>query len=263
MRPVDPLAPIASIPGVDLAGARSIADVQEALIAAGLRRRADRILRYGYSPDCTCSGCGDTGVYGGTEHRPCHCVAGSNVAGVQVQAKAWEEWIPAGYRGYTLDLAPSGQAAAAVRRYMLRGAWRSGQNLLLAGRPGCGKTGLAVAALRMALFEFGEAVGFEFVPDFLRSQMPTEDKHRELAGEARMSNAKGRTVLVLDDLGASNWSEFADRTVLEVLDERIRRGKPTIVTTNLDPLDIPDLLGERVARRLLSGSDYVTEWGQA
>lgn len=257
MQEVNPAAVLAEIPGVDLAGCRSIPEMQARLIEIGRKRRADRIAAYGYAPGCECSGCGDSGWYGGMHEHPCHCPAGQAIEDRRSLELGWKRRIPAGYQRYRFAGCLSQGGAFKARAYVDLGRWRRGENLILTGVAGTGKTGLAVAAAHELHFTHRQSIAFAFVPGLVRGLMPTLDEGTRAEGEAMFRLAKRLDVTVLDDLGAEQATDYAERVVLEVLDERRQRRLPTILTSNVDPAAMPEALGPRLARRVLAGGTYV------
>lgn len=57
-------------------------------------------------------------------------------------------------------------------------------------------------------------------------------------------------LLVIDDLGTENVSEFTIEKIFNLIDTRCRAEKPMIITTNLTPEEINKRLGERIADRI-------------
>ncbi len=57
-------------------------------------------------------------------------------------------------------------------------------------------------------------------------------------------------LLVIDDLGTENVSEFTIEKTFNLIDTRYRAEKPMIITTNLTPEEINKRLGERIADRI-------------
>jgi DNA replication protein DnaC len=122
--------------------------------------------------------------------------------------------------------------------------------LLFLGGVGSGKTYLA-AALANDLVNRGVAVRFIVVPDFLdliRDSFNDNSPYRE---STLMQEVKTAPVLVLDDLGAHNYTEWSVKIIFAILNYRLNYELPTIVTTNLEQEQIEALLGSRVYSRLM------------
>jgi DNA replication protein DnaC len=118
--------------------------------------------------------------------------------------------------------------------------------LLLEGTYGCGKTHLAAAVGNFRL-EKGDMVLFITTPDLLdhlrSSFSPTVDANYDEIFE----RVRDSSILILDDLGVENPSEWAKEKMFQLLNYRYTHRKPTIITTNrgLDTLD------PRIRSRLL------------
>ena len=57
-------------------------------------------------------------------------------------------------------------------------------------------------------------------------------------------------LLVIDDLGTENVSEFTKEKMFNLIDTRYRANKPMLITTNLTPDEIREKLGSRIADRI-------------
>lgn len=66
---------------------------------------------------------------------------------------------------------------------------------------------------------------------------------------------KEASVLVLDDIGAENTTEFLRGALYEILNARL--GKWTVITTNLAPNQIRDDFDFRIASRLFRGNNVI------
>jgi DNA replication protein DnaC len=137
--------------------------------------------------------------------------------------------------------------------------------LLLMGRPGTGKTHLAVAAFRAILEKGFEGLFFDYqnLLDRIRSSYdPTSQTSDKEAYRVAME----KEVLLLDDLGAHRVTNWVDDTVTSIITARCNNRKPLIATTNLsDPdakyvgrdstpgvVDISTRLEERIGSRARS-----------
>ncbi|MBQ4092271.1 MAG: ATP-binding protein [Firmicutes bacterium] len=127
--------------------------------------------------------------------------------------------------------------------------------LLFLGGVGSGKTFLA-AACANALVDQGDEVKFIVVPDFLDEIRDSFQQSSEVKEGDLMQEVKNVPILILDDLGAHNYTDWSIKTLFAILNYRVNYEKPTIVTTNLERQQIEELLGSRVHSRLVEACKF-------
>ena len=103
--------------------------------------------------------------------------------------------------------------------------------LLLQGGYGCGKTHLA-AAIANEASALGVPVLFLTVPDLLDTLRQAFDSET-ITFDERFEQIQTATLLVLDDLGTQNATEWAKEKLFQLLDFRYVNKLPTVLTTNL------------------------------
>lgn len=121
--------------------------------------------------------------------------------------------------------------------------------LLLEGTYGCGKTHLA-AAVGNARLAKGEVVLFITTPDLLDHLRSTFGPSSETGYDETFDRIRNAPLLILDDLGAENASEWAQEKLFQLLNHRYSRNLPTVITTNIDL----DTLDPRIRSRLLDSA---------
>ncbi|MHB8984277.1 MAG: ATP-binding protein [Carboxydocellales bacterium] len=146
------------------------------------------------------------------------------------------------------------QALAASQRF-IREALDNvhGDGLVFTGSIGCGKTFLA-SSIANALMEGGREVMFIVVPDLLDEIRATYDQNRtggDITEHHLMDTARNVEILILDDLGAHNYTEWTRNRLYSIINYRLNHHKPTVVTTNLSLQDLEEYLGERTTSRLV------------
>lgn len=124
------------------------------------------------------------------------------------------------------------------------------EGLLFQGNVGAGKTYLA-ACIANALIEAGCKPLFIVVPDFLDEIRSTYKEKGDETEWALMERVKKAQVLILDDLGVHNYTEWAMRTLFSIINYRINRDLPMVITTNLSEEERETLLGSRIGSRLM------------
>ena len=121
---------------------------------------------------------------------------------------------------------------------------KSSPSLLLMGGTGLGKTHLSSAVAKVVI-DGGHDVlyssALNMIADFERAKFKGEDD---------TSKYLCTELLILDDLGAEGNSTLYESFIYNVIDTRICKGLPTIVSTNLSGREISARYGERIFSRL-------------
>lgn len=128
-------------------------------------------------------------------------------------------------------------------------AGQSARGLLLLGRVGSGKTHLAAAAANY-LLRRRQRVLFLVVPDFL-DELRGAFSEQEDDVRYLQEQAKKVPVLILDDLGSHNFSDWTRSVLFSILNYRMNECLTTIATSNLDIASLQEHLGVRSISRLL------------
>lgn len=112
--------------------------------------------------------------------------------------------------------------------------------LLLLGRPGRGKTHLAVAILRALILNKGVQGIFYDFSELLRTIQSTWDKDAQTSESAVLDPVTTAEVLLLDDLGATRPSLWVQEVLFHILNARYNENRVTLLTSNhLDPRPDP------------------------
>lgn len=157
------------------------------------------------------------------------------------------------FGNYTIDL----NSHTAVERDSLAQAVDAAKNfayasqqpngwLLLEGSYGVGKTHLA-AAVGNERLQRGDAVLFITAPDLLDHLRSTYGPNSEVSYDEMFERVRNAPILVLDDLGVENPSQWAQEKLYQLFNHRYSLRLPTIITTNVDV----DNLDPRIRSRLL------------
>jgi DNA replication protein DnaC len=240
------------------------------------RRETDgeRIARHGWEPFVACSFCGDTGynpdyaysdLQGGMVQVECQCIVGLQLARRYTLELDWLNIAPKRFQNYTLDTHPNEDLVNRVHDWLMANPITTGQNLVIQGGVGRGKTGVAIAALREMHFgtihDTGEPITVQYwsMP-YLMDILRKEEFERKEDGETPTWRRLIRCdCLLLDDIGAERSTPFAEDRIFLLIDGRYNKGKPTILTTNLNPAKFGER--DRVASRIRENHVWVTAKG--
>lgn len=135
--------------------------------------------------------------------------------------------------------------------------------LYLTGPTGVGKTWAAWALVRAIMSDYpgNGPVYFEggdiatllhqarpgFLPDFQRGSLDTD----------RVARIRRAYLGLLDDLGGVKTTDWGADLLFDIIDTRVNSARPTIVTSNLTPGELTDVLGDRIASRLARGATVI------
>lgn len=256
-----------------LAGARGADRAAATAALAEARRKRDALLAAsGWSPlalepKFTCRICQDTGV---AEGKTCQCVRREMQRLRREEIEAMSSLSVTSFDTMKLDYYPNTrdpQTGRSIRQYMAElladlqdyaAAFDlNSENLMLTGNAGLGKTHAALAVAGAAL-DKGYDVIYISSPDFF-SRVETLHFGSDPAGEkdALLDTVSGADLLILDDLGTEFNSSFVISTLYSLLNDRLGRRRPTILTTNItDGTLLEKLYTEKVASRISAFIPY-------
>lgn len=203
-----------------------------------------------------CHGCGNaTGFDAPGWHSECIDAYDAQAARERAEQRRAELIERSGLR-------PALRASAIVAKFApalneAASKWASGEwrHLLIVGPVGVGKTTLAASATLLR-------VGADKSARYLKAADLVA-----LAGDGKEAHQReniatilhGGHALVLDDIDKVRGTPYASERLLACIDERIERGTPLLVTTNLSPSELaehwPAPWGESLADRL-GGNDF-------
>lgn len=121
--------------------------------------------------------------------------------------------------------------------------------LMISGPVGSGKTFLACAVAN-ALLEHGVEVLFVIVPDLLDQIRASYDNSNRDTEHDLIDSARNVGVLILDDLGAHNYTDWVRNKLYSIINYRLNNHLPTVITTNLDLDELEQYLGQRTTSRI-------------
>ena len=134
---------------------------------------------------------------------------------------------------------------------LVKGGCRRG--VLLQGNVGSGKTYLAASAANY-LLEQHRDVYFLIASDFFEELKKSFDGDEETKSKAwrLQQKVKKTEILIIDDLGSHNFSEWTRNVLFTILNYRMNEELTTIITTNLNGEQLRENLGSRLISRLIA-----------
>lgn len=150
------------------------------------------------------------------------------------------------FENYKADLNPSAYQMA--EEYAEQIDKRTGENLILCGITGSGKTHLAVSVLRYAASKFGMEAAFVTGVDLIEMLRANQDD------EELVNKYKNVPILVIDDYGREKLTEWVEKTLFRIFNHRYNEMLPTIITSNLTAKNLQEEISEGLARRIFENA---------
>ena len=212
----------------------------------------------------TCRECCDTGFVGG---YVCSCrkelLRELNVRDLEAVSPARECRFDNFSLGYYSDV-PDARYGVSPREKMAdileyckayADDFDTGSNsIYMCGATGLGKTHLSLAIANTAARK-GYSVVYYSAPNLL-SDMEREkfSRDRDRYSSSKLlteAKALGCDLLIIDDLGSEFITQFSVTQIYNILNDRINRSKPVIISTNLSLDELEKKYSERVTSRII------------
>lgn len=213
----------------------------------------------GRSPDTYCPTCDKKGTYRwqGEDHD-CDC---------EHQLQLLKHYLASGigvpYQRLSWNDLNNETLTRQVEEYVLNAEYaRRGIGLFLLGQPGVGKTMVGTLCLKTFIRNgyTGFATSFAEMLDMYASGW--KDKADRKRFQRKVIESQ---VLLLDDIGKEAdrlTSNLPESTFDLVLRERVRHGRSTIITTNMDPKDVESGYGHAILSLLREKSISISVGGE-
>jgi DNA replication protein DnaC len=155
------------------------------------------------------------------------------------------------YQAYSFDNFNGGEKIKTVLQNFVKQPF----DVVLMGGPGCGKTHLAVATLREVvkagkIRDTQSGAQFITAPELLMEIRRTYNSKEGKDESEIVSRYAGYNLLILDDIGAEQVTDWAVTMLYLIIDKRYRNMAPTIITTNLSLQEAEERLSMRIASRM-------------
>ena len=136
------------------------------------------------------------------------------------------------------------------------------KNMLFTGKPGLGKTFLSACIAREV-----SAKGFSVVYDtaahvFSRFEMQKFTRDEEDAASDDVQRVLRCDLLILDDLGTEMTTAFVQSALYQIVNTRLTQNRCTIISTNLNPVEIGKRYGAAILSRLDGEYEFMPFYGE-
>lgn len=210
-----------------------------------------------FEPEYVCKYCDDTGRHDG---NLCECYRSICRSLALKELEESSGAAACSFDNFSLDYYEDCESADAPSpRKMMTGIYNSCRNyaenfskdscsILMMGKTGLGKTHLSLAIAKTVI-EHG--FGVVYVPaQRLCSNLELEHFSKS-GGDGTYRKYLECDLLIIDDLGAEFPTQFTASSIGNLVNERLCRNLPTIISTNLGSAELKVKYSERTASRLL------------
>lgn len=147
------------------------------------------------------------------------------------------------------DKRRQGEAYKACKEFAEKAG--DGSGLILMGSVGTGKTHLAASIAHYAI-EHGIVTKFGNVTDIFRSLRDAFTTDEDI-----LSEVQAVPLLILDDLGKENLTEWVKETLYSIINYRYEHMLSTVITTNLTMTELQNRLGSATVSRIMEMCNYI------
>lgn len=222
--------------------------------------RGQLLRENGYPEDYTaihydCEKCGDTGY---VDTRMCDCMrralilAGYESSGIAtlMQTQRFDTFSLDYYRDSEKTYEGMKRIYDVMQQFAQSFSTNTQMNLALFGGTGLGKTHLSTAVAKTVIdrgFDvlYISAVGM--LASFERERFGTTSISKEDVDTSRFYDCD---LLIVDDLGSEVSNQFTVSAIYNVINIRLNKKKPTIISTNLTPAELRTRYWDRIASRI-------------
>jgi DNA replication protein DnaC len=127
---------------------------------------------------------------------------------------------------------------------------KTGTSMILFGKAGAGKTGLASSVMSYVIKNYLLSVRYVKASDLVNELNESQDFNSDSTQSEIREKYKGYALLVIDELDQIRDTKNAKSHIFNILDDRHEHEMPTIVISNLNFGAIKELVGDRTVDRL-------------
>lgn len=241
-----------------LGGNKSAAKELSSNISELSKRKAELLKAAGYSEDYldpiyTCKECQDTGYVG---NEKCQCLKRKMTRIMYHQSNIEEILKVENFDNLSFDYYSDSEVEQmkgivnTCKKYV-SDFDRAHDNILFMGDCGVGKTYLT-NCIAKALLDSGHSViyftSFDLFDTLARYTFRRGEEDAEIENINR--DIFDCDLLIIDDLGTESVNSFVNTQLFRILNERIMRGKATVISTNLTLEGLNDTYSERSFSRI-------------
>lgn len=225
------------------------------------QRRAEVLTRNGFPADYTapryeCAACGDTGYI---DYKMCDCMrkklilAGyeSSGIGTLMQSQSFENFSLDYYKADRMTYLLMQSNLERAKEYAGSFHPAKSENLAMFGGTGLGKTHLSTAIAREVIEGGWDVVYVSCVDMFADYEAQRFGNSTGTPTGADLSRYTECDLLIIDDLGTELTNQFTTSCLYGLLNTRLNRHLPVILSTNLETDEFRKRYWDRITSRVL------------
>ena len=222
-------------------------------------RRAELLVANGYPADYSdvkydCTKCGDTGF---VENKMCSCMKEAlTLAGIEssgfanlIKEQGFDNFSLDYYKKNATHYDIMGKNLEFLKDYANNFDAKKSSSILMMGGTGLGKTHLS-SAVAYEVIEKGNDVFYTGAIDLFSQFEIQRFKSYNNEPNELIERYFECDLLIIDDLGTEMINQFSVSTLYNLLNDRLSRKKPTIVSTNLSQDEIMKKYTDRITSRM-------------
>lgn len=137
----------------------------------------------------------------------------------------------------------------------------SSENLLFYGPTGQGKTFLC-NCIAKAVLDKGHTVVYQTAFNLIKTMEKQRFASEDEKDTASYQYLFDSDLLIIDDLGTEFVNTFSTLELFNVINTRMLHQKPTVISTNLTPIQLKETYSERISSRLFGSYKFLYFYGK-